>query len=113
VYTSVPVSFNIINPSCLGDAEFRVDYDVKYEYTASAIYKAIASETLVVALPKAKLIGFFGTGRIRLMKIGEAGQGTFEPQPRYRRSQKAHLFHAGQISVYELYQDIPPENTLT
>ena len=71
---SLPVSFNIISPSYLGDAEFRVDYGVKYAYTAGAMYKAIASETLVVALAKAKLIGFFGTGGLRLARIDEAIQ---------------------------------------
>lgn len=74
VNMSLPVSFNIISPSCLGDAEFRVDYGVKYAYTAGAMYKAIASERLVVALAKAKLIGFFGTGGLRLTRIDEAIQ---------------------------------------
>ena len=56
---SFPSDVTIIDPSNLGDAEFRVDYGVKYAYTAGSMYKAIASEALVVALARAGLIGYF------------------------------------------------------
>ncbi|HEV3038144.1 MAG TPA: PfaD family polyunsaturated fatty acid/polyketide biosynthesis protein [Candidatus Angelobacter sp.] len=62
----------IIDPARLGSPEFRADYGVKYAYTAGAMYKAIASEALVVALAKAGLIGFFGTGGLTLPRIDAA-----------------------------------------
>jgi trans-AT polyketide synthase, acyltransferase and oxidoreductase domains len=58
-----------INPTGLGHSEFRAEYGVKYAYTAGAMYKAIASEALVVALAKASLIGYFGTGGLTLSKV--------------------------------------------
>lgn len=61
-----------IDPASLGDSAFRAEYGVRYAYTAGAMYKGIASEALVVALAKAGLIGYFGTGGLTLSKIGAA-----------------------------------------
>ncbi|HEX8616169.1 MAG TPA: PfaD family polyunsaturated fatty acid/polyketide biosynthesis protein [Thermoanaerobaculia bacterium] len=61
-----------IDPVSLGDAEFRADYGLKYAYTAGAMYKGIASEALVIALAKASLIGYFGTGGLSLARIDAA-----------------------------------------
>ena len=58
-----------IDPARLGDPAFSAEYGVKYAYTAGSMYKAIASEALVVALAKANLIGYFGTGGLALTKI--------------------------------------------
>ena len=58
-----------IDPVRLGDAEFRAEYGVKFAYTAGAMYKGIASEAMVVALAKASLIGYFGTGGLTLSRI--------------------------------------------
>jgi len=72
----MPLSDNltIIDPARLGDSEFRAEYGVKYAYTAGAMYKAIASEALVVALAKTGLIGYFGTGGLKLPRIDAAIQ---------------------------------------
>jgi len=68
----LPNHASVIDPACLGHSEFRSEYGVKYAYTAGAMYKAIASEALVVALGKAGLIGFFGTGGLTLARIEAA-----------------------------------------
>ena len=59
-------------PSALGSASFRADYGLKYAYLAGAMYKGIASARLVTALAKAGLMGFFGTGGLRLAEIEQA-----------------------------------------
>jgi trans-AT polyketide synthase, acyltransferase and oxidoreductase domains len=71
---SLADSSMIIDPARLGCSEFRAQYGVKYAYTAGAMYKAIASESLVVALGKAGLIGYFGTGGLTLSTIDAAIQ---------------------------------------
>jgi trans-AT polyketide synthase, acyltransferase and oxidoreductase domains len=69
---SLSDNLTIIDPARLGDSEFRAEYGVKYAYTAGAMYKAIASEMLVVALAKKGLIGYFGTGGLKLPRIDAA-----------------------------------------
>lgn len=61
-----------VDPVRLGSSEFRAEYGVKYAYTAGAMYKAIASEALVVAMARAGMIGYFGTGGLKLPKIDGA-----------------------------------------
>ena len=61
-----------VDPARLGSPEFRAEYGVKYAYTAGAMYKAIASEALVVAMARAGMIGYFGTGGLKLSKIDDA-----------------------------------------
>jgi trans-AT polyketide synthase/acyltransferase/oxidoreductase domain-containing protein len=63
-----------IDPASLGDSEFRAEYGLRYAYTAGAMYKGIASVELVVALAKANLIGYFGTGGLSLARIDTAIQ---------------------------------------
>lgn len=58
-----------ISAASLGSASFKADYDIKYAYLAGAMYKGIASKELVVALGKAGLMGFLGTGGLRLDQI--------------------------------------------
>jgi trans-AT polyketide synthase/acyltransferase/oxidoreductase domain-containing protein len=58
-----------ITANSLGDAEFRKDYGIKYAYLTGAMYKGIASKELVVALGKAGLMGFLGTGGMGLEQI--------------------------------------------
>ena len=67
-----PGNARTIDPGRLGHSEFRAEYGVKYAYTAGAMYKAIASEALVVALAKAGLIGYFGTGGLTVARIDTA-----------------------------------------
>jgi trans-AT polyketide synthase/acyltransferase/oxidoreductase domain-containing protein len=50
----------------LGSASFRRDYGVRLAYVAGAMYKGIASKELVVRMGKAGLIGFLGSGGLRL-----------------------------------------------
>lgn len=53
-----------ILPSALGSRDFCKDYGIKYAYFAGSMYKAISSKEMVVALGKAGLMGFYGTGGI-------------------------------------------------
>src|SRR5205085_1776599 len=69
---SFPSNVRIIDPECLGNSEFKAEYGVKYAYTAGAMYKAIASEALVVAMARTGLIGYFGTGGLTLSRINAA-----------------------------------------
>jgi trans-AT polyketide synthase/acyltransferase/oxidoreductase domain-containing protein len=52
----------MITAALLGSAEFKADYGIKYAYLAGAMYKGIASKELVIALGKAGLLGYLGTG---------------------------------------------------
>ncbi|MCB0191370.1 MAG: ACP S-malonyltransferase [Anaerolineae bacterium] len=51
-----------ITAESLGSATFKADYGLKYAYIAGAMYKGIASKELVVAMGKAGMIGYLGTG---------------------------------------------------
>lgn len=62
----------LITAASLGDAAFKADYGVKYAYAAGAMYKGIASPAMVAALAKASLLGFLGTGGLRLQQIESA-----------------------------------------
>lgn len=63
-----------IEPTALGNADFKADYGIKYAYIAGAMYKGIASKELVVAMGKAGLLGYLGTGGMDLAKIESAIQ---------------------------------------
>ncbi len=56
----------------LGSPEFKRDYGLRYAYLAGAMYKGIASKELVVAMGRAGMMGFLGTGGMELAEI-EAG----------------------------------------
>jgi len=60
-----------IAPEALGSAAFKADYGIKYAYLAGAMYKGIASKELVVAMGKAGLMAFLGTGGMALDEIEE------------------------------------------
>ena len=66
---SVPLS---IEPEALGSETFRSDYGVRYAYVAGAMFKGIASQELVVAMGRRKLLSYFGTGGMKLEAIEEA-----------------------------------------
>lgn len=51
-----------ISPRHLGAESFRRRYRIKYAYLTGAMYRGIASKELVVAIGKAGLLGFLGTG---------------------------------------------------
>ena len=56
-------------PEALGSAAFKVDYGVKYAYLAGGMYTGIASKELVVAMGKAGLMAYLGTGGLGLDEI--------------------------------------------
>jgi trans-AT polyketide synthase/acyltransferase/oxidoreductase domain-containing protein len=61
-----------ISPHTLGSAQFRKAHNVRYAYVSGAMYKGIASTDLVIRMGKAGLLGYFGTGGLRLERIEEA-----------------------------------------
>ena len=61
-----------ITAESIGSAAFRKDYNIKYAYVTGSMYKGIASKELVVKMGKAGLIGFLGTGGMRMNEIGDA-----------------------------------------
>lgn len=60
---------NAITAESLGSREFKKDYGLRYAYVAGAMYKGIASKELVVAMGKAGMIGFLGTGGLDLSEV--------------------------------------------
>ncbi|MET0320652.1 MAG: PfaD family polyunsaturated fatty acid/polyketide biosynthesis protein [Duganella sp.] len=54
----------------LGSAQFRRDYGLTYAYLSGAMYRGIASKEMVVAMGRAGLLGFLGTGGMGLEQIG-------------------------------------------
>lgn len=63
-----------IDPENLGSAEFKRVYGIKYAYLTGSMYRAVASTQLVVAMGKANLMGFFGTGGLSILEIKDAIQ---------------------------------------
>ena len=61
-----------ITAASLGSSAFRVAYGIKYAYVTGAMYKGIASKELVLAMGEAGLIGYLGTGGLRLPEIETA-----------------------------------------
>ena len=61
-------------PQQLGDRNFLDCYGVKYAYAGGAMANGIASEELVIALGKAKMLGSFGAGGLIPSRIEEAIQ---------------------------------------
>jgi trans-AT polyketide synthase, acyltransferase and oxidoreductase domains len=51
-----------ISPGQLGAESFRRRHRIRYAYLTGAMYRGIASKELVVAIGKAGLLGFLGTG---------------------------------------------------
>ena len=71
---AVPGPFHGVDPTLLGSADFREDYGVRLAYTAGSMYKAIASEAMVIALARSRLLGFFGTGGLSLSRVDQGIQ---------------------------------------
>ncbi|OKP52622.1 2-nitropropane dioxygenase [Serratia marcescens] len=59
----------------LGSAAFRQDYGVKYAYASGSMYQGIASRQLVVAMARARMMSFFGSGGLSLPQLQEAISG--------------------------------------
>jgi trans-AT polyketide synthase/acyltransferase/oxidoreductase domain-containing protein len=58
-----------ISAASLGSSGFKSRYGIKYAYLAGAMYKGIASKELVIAMAKAGLMGYLGTGGLRLDRV--------------------------------------------
>lgn len=58
-----------IEPEALGATTFRQRYHLRYAYLAGAMYKGVASRELVIAMGRAGLLGFLGTGGLSLDRI--------------------------------------------
>jgi trans-AT polyketide synthase/acyltransferase/oxidoreductase domain-containing protein len=64
----------VIAAESLGNAEFKRDYNLRYAYLSGAMYKGIGSKEIVVAMGKAGMMGFLGTGGLGLAEIESAIQ---------------------------------------
>lgn len=53
----------------LGNAQFRRDYGLTYAYLSGAMYRGIASKEMVVAMGRAGMLGFLGTGGMSIAQI--------------------------------------------
>jgi trans-AT polyketide synthase/acyltransferase/oxidoreductase domain-containing protein len=53
----------------LGSAAFREDYGIDYSYVAGAMYRGTASKELVIQMGKAGMIGYLGTGGMKLEEV--------------------------------------------
>jgi len=58
-----------LTAASLGDPTFRLDYGIKFAYLAGAMYQGIASQEMIVALGRAGLMGYLGTGGLDLADI--------------------------------------------
>lgn len=56
----------------LGDDEFKSEYNLKYAYVTGSMYRGVASERLVIQVGKAGMMGFYGTGGMKLEQIEQA-----------------------------------------
>lgn len=61
-----------IAPEALGSAKFLGDHQVRYAYVAGSMYKAVASEDMVVRMGRAGLLSYFGTGGLRPDQVAAA-----------------------------------------
>ncbi|MCP4689318.1 MAG: ACP S-malonyltransferase [Desulfobacterales bacterium] len=62
----------VITASSLGSAAFKREYNLQYAYLAGAMFRGIASKELVVAMGRAGMMGFLGTGGMGLDAIEDA-----------------------------------------
>jgi trans-AT polyketide synthase, acyltransferase and oxidoreductase domains len=70
--TSTSGNLLTVTPEAFGSAAFRRHYGLKYAYLSGAMYKGIASSKLVIAMGKAGLMGYLGTGGLALDAIAAA-----------------------------------------
>ena len=61
-----------VAPSALGDPAFREAYGLRYAYVAGSMANGIASETMVEALSRSGMLGFFGAAGLPLERIESA-----------------------------------------
>lgn len=61
-----------VSAETLGSAAFREEHRLRRAYVAGAMYKGIASVELVVQMGQHGLLGYFGSGGLRLEQIEDA-----------------------------------------
>lgn len=61
-----------ITAESLGSTDFKKDYGLRYAYLAGAMYKGIASKEMIVAMGKAGLMCYLGTGGMNFADIDAA-----------------------------------------
>ena len=59
-------------PEWLGDRSFSEVHAVRFPYVAGAMFRGIASADMVIAMAKAKMIGFFGAAGLSLTDLEKA-----------------------------------------
>lgn len=69
VMAAEPTSAKSFSALHLGADSFKLDYGLKYAYVAGSMYKGIASANMVIAMGKAKLLGFLGTGGMKIEQV--------------------------------------------
>ncbi|MCI4180585.1 2-nitropropane dioxygenase, partial [Dickeya dianthicola] len=62
----------LVQAEQLGSTAFRQDYGIKYAYVSGAMYQGIASRKLVVAMARAGMMSFFGSGGVSLGVLEDA-----------------------------------------
>lgn len=65
-------TLRILNGKNIGSLEFKEDYKVDYAYVSGAMVHGIASKELVVKMGRAGMMGFFGSGGLKLTEIEQA-----------------------------------------
>lgn len=75
--TSIPAMF----PNQLGDATFMDFHGVKYPYYAGSMANGIASEEMVIALGKQKILGSFGAAGLPMPRLEAAIQNIQKALP--------------------------------
>ncbi|CUB23666.1 Polyketide biosynthesis protein PksE [Bacillus subtilis] len=63
-----------ITPQTLGSNSFKKEYGLQYAYVTGSMYRGIASEQMVVQVGKAGMLGFYGTGGMKIESIEQAIQ---------------------------------------
>lgn len=61
-----------VTAESMGSAAFKREYGLRYAYLGGAMYKGIASKELVVALGRAGMMGYLGTGGMDFGEIDAA-----------------------------------------
>ena len=91
----------------LGSEHFRREYGLTYAYATGAMYRGIASKELVVAMGRAGMLGFLGTGGLGLERIRSDIafiQRELTSQQAYGMNLIAHVGHADvEMKTAELF----------
>ena len=61
-----------ITAESLGSQQFKEDYGIRYAYITGSMYKGIASTDLVIAMGRAGMIGYLGTGGLKYAEVEAA-----------------------------------------